>query len=487
MGRRSIATIDSPEFLNITPYNPLISQCEIKVLYIGENRNRSYISKEVATEMANSLPGCPIVGYYREDKQDFGDHGDQVIFDGDGIHFNCLTKPYGFVAPDAKVWFQKFEDTDDFGNTVEREYLMTTGYLWTGQFPECQVVVDEGKPHSMELDEENLNGHWSENIKTGYEFFIINDAIFSKLCILGDDVEPCFEGSSVTAPEVSKSFSLDNDFKQTLFTMMQELKDLKIALEGGQQMQDVEKNFSTDLDNDGKFTEVEKQNTTEDVSTKTDFTKKEDEEKETSKPDDTSKSEDEAKEDEEKEKEEKFAKAEDEDEKKEENEEDKFSKKEEDKDEDKKDDEEDKNDDDKDDDDDKDRKYALLEEEHQTLQAQFSQLQEEHQALQTSYQALVDFKNEVDNEKKDALISSFYMLSDEDKKDVIENKAKYSLEEIESKLSVICYRKKVSFESNEVETKNNDTQDVTTYNLNTVESTPAWVKALKNTQKSRNI
>ena len=485
MGRRSIATIDSPEFLNITPYNPLISQCEIKVLYIGENRNRSYISKEVATEMANSLPGCPIVGYYREDKQDFGDHGDQVIFDGDGIHFNCLTKPYGFVAPDAKVWFQKFQDTDDFGNTVEREYLMTTGYLWTGQFPECQAVVDEGKPHSMELDEENLNGHWSENVKTGYEFFIINDAIFSKLCILGDDVEPCFEGSSVTAPEVSKSFSLDNDFKQTLFTMMQELKDLKTALEGGQQMHDVEKNFSTDLDNDGKFTEVEKQNTTEDVSTETDFAKKEEEEKETSEPDDTSKSEDEAKEDEEKE--EKFAKAEDEDEKKKEDEEDKFSKKEEDKDEDKKDDEEDKNDDDKDDDDDKDRKYALLEEEHQTLQAQFSQLQEEHQALQTSYQALVDFKNEVDNEKKDALISSFYMLSDEDKKDVIENKAKYSLEEIESKLSVICYRKKVSFESNEVETKKNDTQDVTTYNLNNVESTPAWVKALKNTQKSRNI
>ena len=487
MGRRSIATIDSPEFLNITPYNPLISQCEIKVLYIGENRNRSYISKEVATEMANSLPGCPIVGYYREDKQDFGDHGDQVIFDGDGIHFNCLTKPYGFVAPDAKVWFQKFQDTDDFGNTIEREYLMTTGYLWTGQFPECQAVVDEGKPHSMELDEQNLNGYWSENIKTGYEFFIINDAIFSKLCILGDDVEPCFEGSSVTAPEVSKSFSLDNDFKQTLFTMMQELKDLKIALEGGQQMHDVEKNFSTDLDNDGKFTEVEKQNTTEDVSTETDFAKKEDEEKETSKPDDTSKSEDEAKEDEEKEKEEKFAKAEDEDEKKEEDEEDKFSKKEEDKDEDKKDDEEDKKDDNKDDEEDKDRKYALLEEEHQSLQAQFSQLQEEHQALQISYQALVDFKNEVDNEKKDALISSFYMLSDEDKKDVVENKAKYSLEEIESKLSVICYRKKVNFESNEVETKNNDTQDVTTYNLNTVESTPAWVKALKNTQKSRNI
>ena len=128
MGRMSIATIDSPEFINITPCNPLISQCEIKVLYVGQNRNRSYISKEVAAEMANTLPGCPIVGNYRQDKEDFDDHGDRVVIDSDGVKFECLTTPYGFVDPAAKVWFQKFEDTDDFGNTIEREYLMTTGY-----------------------------------------------------------------------------------------------------------------------------------------------------------------------------------------------------------------------------------------------------------------------------------------------------------------------------------------------------------------------
>ena len=79
------------------------------------------------------------------------------------------------------------------------------------------------------------------------------------------------------------------------------------------------------------------------------------------------------------------------------------------------------------------------------------------------------------------------MLSDEDKKEVIENKAKYSLEEIESKLAVICVRKKVSFDL-ESEEQEQETQAVATYNLDAVEaSTPAWVKALKNTQKSRNI
>jgi hypothetical protein len=184
---KSIATIESPEFINLQPLdiNPLMSSCEIKVLYIGENRNRSFITKEVATEMAKTLRGAPIVGYYREEKGDFTDHGNRMIIDDEGVKFECMTTPYGFVSPDAKVWFQTFEDTDEFGNIETREYLMTTGYLWTGQFEECKIAVEEGRPHSMELDEATIDGHWAENKNNGMEFFIINDAIFSKLCISG--------------------------------------------------------------------------------------------------------------------------------------------------------------------------------------------------------------------------------------------------------------------------------------------------------------
>ena len=64
MSGMSVATLHDPEFLNINSINPLVSKCEIKVLYVGENRNRSFISKEVPIEMAQTLPGCPIVGYY---------------------------------------------------------------------------------------------------------------------------------------------------------------------------------------------------------------------------------------------------------------------------------------------------------------------------------------------------------------------------------------------------------------------------------------
>ena len=45
MSRMSIATIDNPEFINLQPLdiNPLMSKCEIKVLYVGQNRNKLFL------------------------------------------------------------------------------------------------------------------------------------------------------------------------------------------------------------------------------------------------------------------------------------------------------------------------------------------------------------------------------------------------------------------------------------------------------------
>jgi hypothetical protein len=62
----------------------------------------------------------------------------------------------------------------------------------------------------MELDEDTLDANWSKLYIDGPEFFIINEAIVSKLCILGEDCEPCFEGSKIT----SLSFSLNDKFKE---------------------------------------------------------------------------------------------------------------------------------------------------------------------------------------------------------------------------------------------------------------------------------
>ena len=455
MMHQSIATIKSPEFINLQPLeiNPLMSKCEIKVLYVGENRNHSYITKEVAADMAKTLRGAPIVGYYKEDKEDFADHGEQVIFDDEGIKFNCLTKPYGFVAPDAKVWFQEFEDTDDFGNKITREYLMTTGYLWTGQYEEAKRVIEKGNGQSMELDEDTLDGHWSTDSKSGMDFFIINDAIFSKLCILGEDVEPCFEGASVTAPQVSKSFTkVDENFKQTLFTMMQ---DLKFALEGGKDME-LEEKVTNEEEITEAAEEVVEENETEEVIENEDSI-----ETETTSIEEAPAAEYEAKEAEEGE-----TPSEEIDEPAEEEETEETTEPE------------------------VEAEEAEIEEEEVAEESEPETVSvEEYSALKAKYEELLTFKNAIEKEKKENLINSFWMLSDEDKKDVKENIDNYSLDDIEAKLSIICVRKKVNFDSEDsAENKNNTEEEnttVTTYNLEQESNVPAWISACINTQNSK--
>ena len=470
---QSIATIDSPEFINLQPLeiNPLMSSCEIKVLYLGENRNHSYITKDVATEMAKTLRGAPIVGYYKEQKEDFADHGQKIIVDDEGVKFETLTRPYGFVAPDAKVWFQKFEDKDEFGNIETREYLMTTGYLWTGQYEECKSVVENGKHQSMELDEDSLDGHWSTNNKTNMDFFIINDAIFSKLCILGDDVEPCFEGARITAPEVSTSFTkIDDNFKKTLYTMMQ---DLKFALEGGQKMTINEAETTVvETEKDETIEETKVEEEVQETETSEEMSAEKDNEEQSATAEIDNPIEDQSSQ-------ENFAKADD---KKEEEKSNEKSKDDSESSDDSKSDSKDdkKNSEEEDDEEKKKKDYSLLETELENAKTAYADLEQK-------YQALVAFKEQVDNEKKDALISSFYMLSDEDKKDVIKNKSKYSLDEIEAKLSVICVRKKVNFDLEDA-SKKDDVEEhdvVTTYTVDNQDSTPAWIAAIRNTKNSR--
>ena len=409
MVHQSVSVIKEPEFINLSPndINPLVSNCQIKVLYIGENRNRSYISKEVAEDMAKSLRGTPIVGYYVEDKKDFGDHGEQLVIDGEGFHFNTLTKPYGFVAPDAKVWFQDFEDMNERGIKTVRTYLVTDGYLWTGQFEECRSLLTNAKSQSMELDSETLNGEWSNAVNNNYELFIINDAIFSKLCILGDDVEPCFEGASI-AP---KAYNLD--FQKTLFSMVKDLQEIKS--EGRANSMNTEIIENNDLNAAVNAAEPAAATTfTEKIENNQENLGKANQE-ELPKNENTITAE----------------------------------------------------------------QFSLLSQEYEDLKNKNAELQEKYSKLEQDYSELLTFKKNVENEKKDELIKSFYMLSNEDKKDVMENKEKYSLDEIEAKLSVICFRKKINFASEKEEPEGEPVAPVTYSLENATEDVPAWLNSIR--------
>ena len=135
---------------------------------------------------------------------------------------------------------------------------------------------------------------------------------------------------------------------------------------------------------------------------------------------------------------------------------------------------------DKDDDEEK-KKYALLEEKYNDLEQRYT-------ALQNDYQSLVDFKNKIEDEKKDDLIKEFYMLSDEDKKDVIDNKSQYSLDQIEAKLSIIYTKKKMASEQQQNDTNCEVQASAVVYNLNNDDSSlPDWVKAVRETEKEMNV
>lgn len=222
-------------FANMTPLvkNPMISKGYVDIAYSGKNRNRTYISDVVMdSKLKPSIPGVPIVGEYFEEIGDFGDHGGKIIIDSNGIKYVATTTPYGFVPPNTT--FRYVDKVDKDG--VTRKYLRADCFLWTGQYPECQRVIDSGNPQSMELERDS--GSWRR--MDGEDYYDIEDAIVTKLCILGSDVEPCFEGAAFGKEEEDEMIAFsydkeeyDNFIKQFALQVKEALADNEIENEEG--------------------------------------------------------------------------------------------------------------------------------------------------------------------------------------------------------------------------------------------------------------
>lgn len=226
----SIPVMEKVNVIENTQISPLISKCQVKVMYINENRNGTFISRETAEEMGKKLPGSPIVGYYNPDDKDFETHNRDLEFNGEAYTLVDLTKPYGFVPTDARVWFQDFQEEEGI-----KTYLVTEGYLWTGTYPECQRTINMGNNQSMELDPDSVKGRFAAGDNG---LFIINEATISKLCILGENFEPCFEGASITN---EFTFAL-NDMYSVIAAMSDSLaQERRAAMENIE-----EKNFSAE-------------------------------------------------------------------------------------------------------------------------------------------------------------------------------------------------------------------------------------------------
>lgn len=233
---RSISVGEPMEIFDLQPLekNPMLSKAKVKIAYSGMNRNGSFISKEVMELMVRrSLALTPVVGYYIKDKKDFGDHNTHLEVDE---NYDLITirgtKVYGVVPERPVVYWQTFADEDG----ELRDYIVSDVYLWTERFPEVKRVLEGNNNHSMEIDEGSVIGKWDEKANNGLGAFIIEEANFSALCILGADIDPCFEGASFSSDFALKKEQLEyqkemgNFMSKLEFALKHEFDESRIGL-----------------------------------------------------------------------------------------------------------------------------------------------------------------------------------------------------------------------------------------------------------------
>lgn len=198
-------------FFNIREVNSSFAVGSLKAMYVGANKNKSDLEKDIVEAALPTLYNVPIVCNYKFEENVIGGHDVTVARNNDGeLRVRVLTEPCGVVPDHAQFHFEF--DTDEDG--VEHEYLIIDGViLWKRQDVYRHIVNDlEGHvKHSMEI-----------TIKDGeYDrdsgLFVVRSFEFTALCLL-EEYNPCFKGSEL---EVYSARS----FKEQMEQMMTELKD----------------------------------------------------------------------------------------------------------------------------------------------------------------------------------------------------------------------------------------------------------------------
>lgn len=192
----------------------------LRVAYHGENRNKSYISKQTFENCIKTMFNCPIVCNYDRDTDTLGGHDMQIVRDAEGsLRVINATTPVGCIPESARYWWDEVDEED---GTVH-EYLFVDALLWKRQEAYRKIKSDGITAQSMEItirDSEKIDG-----------VLHINDFEFTAFALIG--VTPCFESAAL------EMFS-SRDFKQQLSEMMHELKESFSLVSPSQEVNDIE-------------------------------------------------------------------------------------------------------------------------------------------------------------------------------------------------------------------------------------------------------
>ena len=185
---------------NLTKYSDTISKGRCRIFYKYANRNGTYITDEFAEKLLSTIPYTPVKGIYDNFDEDYTDHGNK----------RSLGRIYGIVPENPNLQWEKHLDEDG----IEREYACVDVLIFTALYEEAGEIL--GKAQSMEIYEPSIKGSWK--IINGRRMFEYTEGSFLGLQVLGEDVEPCFEGAAF--------FSLYSSLKQ----LVDEIKEYTLKL-----------------------------------------------------------------------------------------------------------------------------------------------------------------------------------------------------------------------------------------------------------------
>lgn len=179
---------------NLEKYNEVTSKARCRIFYKYGNRNGTYITDEFAEKLLSTIAYAPVKGIFEYD--DYADHGTR----------RSEGRIYGIVPENYNLTWEPHVDEDG----VERTYACVDVIIFTALYKEANDIV--GKSQSMELYEPSLQYH--KQIIEGQQYIVFDAGCFLGLQVLGDEVEPCFEGAAF--------FSLRENIEQAI-SKIQEL------------------------------------------------------------------------------------------------------------------------------------------------------------------------------------------------------------------------------------------------------------------------
>lgn len=192
-------------------YNDVLSKARCRIFYKYENRNGTYITDEFAEKLLNTLAYAPVKGIY--DSEDYTDHGNA----------RSEGRIYGIVPENPNISWETHVDKDG----AERTYACADVLIFTALYEETADII--GKAQSMELYSPSLKYH--EAIYGGQKYVVFDEGCFLGLQVLGDEVEPCFEGAAF--------FSLQENIEKVI----EKIQEIETAYSKKEETERMEINF----------------------------------------------------------------------------------------------------------------------------------------------------------------------------------------------------------------------------------------------------